>query len=229
MQLPEQLPGMDILLTEVDATTKTISAQLGNATLPPSEDNKPAYEQCEFWQHIGFSSRPATVILPSANAPQALTLARDDYPIIYATRDTRGQEIRGNMGPGETCLYASGADGTGQARVLLKSDSSINLYTQKDGAGMAIQITPASDTISLVNSVGNGIIINADGVFLVVNGAKAGLSIKADGSVSLIATGQAQVDGSSIVLGSNVLPVVSAALSGPSGMAGKASLKTLIE
>lgn len=217
--------GLDVLNTVVDATTKTITAMLGDAV---GEETSSA--NAEWWQHVGFASRPSkpTKGQPSA---QVVTLTASDEDAVIASRDVRGQVIYGALSHGETCIYASGEDGASQGRVLLKTDGSINVYTRagntSGGAGMAIMVTPATNTISLVNGLGFGIIISEVG--LKFTAGDSAISLNADGSIKITAKGQAQIDGATVVLGSIAIPLVNAALKGPTGIAGVASLKVLIE
>lgn len=217
--------GLDVLATVVNTTTKTITAMLGSSA---GEETESA--NAEWWQHVGFSSRPSNPTKGSASA-QVITLKGTDVDAAIASRDIRGQAIYGNLGPGETCVYATGANGTGQARVLLKTDGSINLYTRagntSSGNGMAIMLTPSNDSFSLTTGAGMAIVATADGLKLTAGDAS--LSLNADGTIKLVGKGQVQVDGSTVVIGSVAVPVVSAALKGPTGVAGVASLKVLVE
>ncbi len=184
----------------------------------------------EWWQHVGFISRPPEAVAGS-KACQVVAFRESDHDVIVASKDTRGQELAGSLGPGETSIYAAGADGTSQGRITIKGTGSINLYTREgntaSGQGMGLFIDPATDTISLINSQGYGIVINGDGVF--VTAKESSLSLESGGKASLIAKGQAQVDGSGILIGSNGVPGVNSALVGPTGMAGAASAKVVIQ
>lgn len=219
--------GLDVLNTVVDSTTKVITAMLGDST---NEETTSA--NAEWWQHVGFASRPSKPTKGSASA-QCVVLKASDVDAVIASRDVRGEAIKGNLSYGETCIYASGEDGTSQGRILLKTDGSVNLYTRvgntDGGAGMVIMLTPSTNTISLVNGLGYGIIIDADGVKITAGGSGSGLTLNANGSVKLIGTGQTQIDGSTVLLGSVAVPVVNAALHGPTGISGAPSLKVLIE
>jgi hypothetical protein len=58
----------------------------------------------------------------------------------------RAQDIYGHLGEGETCLYSVGSEGQGQARVSLKGDGSVTLFTTEDntktGAGTYLKLAP---------------------------------------------------------------------------------------
>lgn len=217
--------GLDILTTTVNAATKRILAQTGDVVKDATDA-----DGAEWWQHVGFASRPPK---PQAGkqAAQAVVLKTSDRDVVIGSVDQRGLELYGNLDHGESCLYAAGEDGKAQARVLLKKDGSINLYTRKgntsSGAGMIVQVDATNGAIRLINDKGYGLIIDSDGVKL--TSGSAGLTLDSDGNARLIGTGKTQVDGGGIVLGSLAVTGVNSALTGVTGVAGKASLKVLIE
>lgn len=218
--------GFDIMKTTVDAVTKKITAQLGSVV-----GNSVDSEGAELWQQVGFASRPSK---PQAGktAAQACVVKMGDHDIIIATQDLRGLELYGALADGETCVYAPGEDGEGQARVLLKADGSITMFSKQgnspSGVGMMIQLDATNNAIRLLNASGHGLIIDEDGVTLTA-GAGAALTLEAEGDISLVGTGKTQVDGGGVIIGSAAVPGVNSALTGVTGVAGKASLKTLIE
>lgn len=128
--------GKDILCTTLDLATGVLSAQTGDSTT-----QTPDVDRAEWWQHTGFSSRP-TVPSPGNAACQSIVLKRSDRDIILATRDVRGTDILGNLADGETCVYASGAQG----RSVYKADGSINHITtdsnKPDGNSVFIRVGP---------------------------------------------------------------------------------------
>lgn len=217
--------GLDILTTTVNASTKRILAQTGDVVKDATET-----DGAEWWQHVGFASRPPK---PQAGkqAAQAVVLKTSDRDVVIGSVDQRGLALYGNLDHGESCLYAAGEDGEAQARVLLKKDGSINLYTRKGntsaGAGMVIQIDAINGAIRLLNDKGYGIIIDADGVK--ITSGNAALVLTGSGDATLVGKGNTQVDGSGVVIGSVAVPGVNSALTGVTGVAGKASLKVLIE
>lgn len=219
--------GVDILRTTVSAATKRILAQTGSITGgngPPDRDN------VEWWQHVGFASRPPKA-QAGKKACQAIVVRQGGTDFAIASQDPRGLELYGALSDGETCVFAPGEDGTGQARILLKKDGSINLYTRKGntsgGTGMLMQLDASGGAVRLLNDKGYGIIIDGDGVKITSGGA--GLTLTGSGDASLIGKGKTQVDGASVCIGSQALPGVNAALHGPSGLAGIPSVKVLIE
>lgn len=215
--------GFDILTTRVDQTTKKITAQLGSVVA-----QKVDTDAAEWWQAYGLATRPPK---PEAGkqAAQAVVLRAGDYDICIASQDLRGLELYGTLDHGEVCLYSAGEDGNGQARVLLKKDGSVSLYTRKgntkDGTGMLVQLDAANGAARVLNDKGYGLIVDADGVTLTAG--NAALTLSGDGKASLVGTGQTQVDGSTIVLGSIAAPVVNSVLVGATGLVGVASAKVL--
>lgn len=217
--------GADILRTDVEGPN-TLMAQIGDATTSSSP------EPAEWWQHVGFASRPSEVSGSgkNANSAQAIVIARTDYDIVIASRDTRFQDIYGALKPGETCMYGTGADGLAQGRILIKQNGSINLFTKEGnvdgGSAMGVFINPDDDSITILNSAGYGIIINGDGV--AITAKDSALTLKSGGDVSLVGKGKTQIDGGGICLGSTAVPGVNSALVGVTGLAGVASTKVLI-
>lgn len=214
--------GLDILTTVVNAATKRILVQTGDAVKEATDT-----DGVEWWQHVGFASRPPK---PQAGkqAAQATVLKTSDRDIAIASVDQRGLDLYGNLDHGETCLYAAGEDGTAQARALLKKNGSISLYTRvgnsPTGAGMIVQLDAENDAIRITNGAGYGLIIDSNGVRIFA-GSNAGVTVGSDGKCSMIGTGQCQVDGSTVILGSVALPVTNAVIVGPSGTLGAPSGK----
>ncbi len=217
--------GIDILKTVVDATTRTIVAQIGDVVHEVNEG-----DGAEWIQHIGFISRPGKPVAKKC-AAQGWAIRRRGRDVVFASRDLRGLELAGEIDDGETCVYAAGPDGESQGRILIKKNGSINLYTRKGntktGAGMVVAIDPMTDTISIVNSKGFGLVIDGDGVKLTSKGAA--VSLTEAGAASVIGKGATQIDGKTVTLGANVVPVANAALKGPTGISGSPSLKVMIE
>lgn len=226
--------GLDVLRTTRDDVTKTILAYLGDVLGATGDTPKPGAsegERAEWWQHVGFISRPSKPQKGKA-ACQVVAYRQTDHDVCLASRDLRGQELAGKLEDGETCLYAGGETGTGQARAILKANGDVFLYTRKGnveaGGGITVQLEAASDTIRIINSKGNGIVIDETSLMLMVAG-KASMVLGGDGISIVAATGKTQIDGPNIVLGANVIPFQSAALKGISGVTGSPSLKVLIE
>lgn len=208
-----------ILSSAKTADNGSVLLQTGDAATGFVEN-----DSVEHWQQPGLQSLPPNPV-PGQSGTQAVVFRQTDTDICIATREIRGQQNSGNLGPGETMLYAAGADGTSQGRILLKNDSSVNIYTSASAGatGMAIMVTPSSDTISLVNAAGFGIIISPDGITLTAG--DSALTLGASGAISLVGKGQTQIDGTSVVLGSIAVPGLNSVLTGVTGIAGVASTK----
>ena len=115
--------GLDILKSVKSAATGLITAQTGDVV-----SSQVVSDNAEWWQHVGFCSRPA-VPTAGSKAAQCVSVRRSDNDAIIASRDARGTSIYGNLADGETCVYACSS----AARVLLKADGSANVYTLTGG------------------------------------------------------------------------------------------------
>jgi phage gp45-like len=189
--------GFDVLTTTVNATTKKITAQLGSVVGKTTDT-----DNAEWWQHYGFASRPPK---PEAGkeAAQAVVVRMGDHDIVLASQDLRGLELYGALDHGETCIYAAGSDGKGQARVLLKKDGSINIYTKEGntsgGAGVALMLR-ADGSVSIATPSKAALLIEADGSIKLFN-SSGGIQVKADGSVKVASGGKVEISGASITMG----------------------------
>lgn len=169
--------GVDILKTVVDSATKSILAQTGDVQADASDA-----DQVEWWQHAGFTSRPSQASSQSA-AAQAITIKGGAYDAIIASRDLRGQELYGSLGDGETALYAAGADGNSQGRILIKDNGSINLVTTHDNtpSGKTTGLFVGPDSIQMICRWGM-IVIDQDGINISTFGNKLTPDVAAGGS-----------------------------------------------
>lgn len=132
--------GYDVLSTAIDTATNAISAQIGDVSAGVAEASED-----EWWQHVGFASRPAKGVL-GQGASQCIAITRSDRNAIIATRDARGFAIYGNLKDGETCVYAPAS----MARTFYKADGSVTHYTTADNTpeGEAIYWRMARDGFS---------------------------------------------------------------------------------
>lgn len=189
--------GFDILSTTVETTTKKILAQIGNVVGQTVDS-----DNVEWWQHYGFASRPPKPE-PGKSAAQAVVLRGGDHDIAIASQDLRGLELYGQLDHGEVCIYAAGEDGNAQARVLLKKNGSINLFTKKgntaDGAGMGIFVDP-DGSISLAGGSGAGFQLSADNSVKLFNAAGS-FQIKADGKMRVASKTKLDISAPAIALG----------------------------
>lgn len=190
--------GVDILSTSVSDTTKKILAQTGSNTGEGQTSN----DGVEWWQHVGLASRPSDPE-KGKTAAQAVIVRQGTIDVAIASQDARGLALYGNLKAGETCLYAAGADGAAQARVLLKADGSINLFTKEGnatgGAGMGVFIN-ADGSISIASHNGAAVLMGTDGSVKIFNGS-GGVQVLADGSIKLASGAKVEISGASITMG----------------------------
>jgi len=210
--------GIDILGTEVDPETGTVLSQTGDAPNKQTDS-----DGVKMLFPPGFIARPPAPT-PDGKACQALVRRCGDRDVAIGYFDVRAQKLAGNLAPGETCLYAGGTDGKGQARLLLKANGAAALYTAEGntqgGNSIAIQVN-TDGSISL-SCGGGAITIGNDGIKIVEKGG-AGIMLSG-GNITLIGTGIA-LNGGSVSLGANAtMPV----LWGPTGIAGAASLSVKV-
>ncbi len=216
-----------VLSSKLSSKTKKILLQIGDV----NGEGQVEQDDVSLWQQPGLASRPAKAE-PGKDAAQVFVVraGAEDYAIAF--QDNRDLAIYGTLAEGETCIYATGDTGDAQARALFKKDGSITLYTRQgntsSGTGMMIQLDAMNGAIRLVSPHGHGIIIDEDGIKMFAGNDAGAITIGADGNIRSIATQQNQTDGGTVVLGSTVVPVINAALTGPTGIAGVASTKVLI-
>lgn len=131
--------GCDVLATEI-ADNGSLTAQTGDVI-----SNEVTSDQAEIWGCLGLASRPAKPVAGKSSA-QCIKINGGDRDACIAWRDTRGQDIYGNLGPGDTVLYAPGPEGEGQAKVCLKGDGAITIHTTNDntesGKGVYLRLDP---------------------------------------------------------------------------------------
>lgn len=199
--------GIDVLKTTVSESTKKITAQLGSVV-----GKTTTTDNAEWWQQVGFVSRPPKPVA-GKSACQALAIIDSSSDIIFATMDLRGMELQGQLDDGETCIYAAGSDGLAQARILLKKDGSINLFTKKGNtaAGIGLGIFVNTDgSISAVGPTGAGFQLGADNAIKLFN-ASAALQVLADGTIKLASKKKIVVSAPTMTLGGmTAQPVVNA-------------------
>lgn len=133
--------GRDILSSTVSAGQSTILLQTGDAVAGEVEDNN-----VELYQQAGLWSRPAKAT-PGLPACQGVMIRDGGRDVCIAQRDTRANNIYGNLGAGETCVGASTGPNTTApqtwARTVYKGNGSINhLTTDSAGNTMLNRLTP---------------------------------------------------------------------------------------
>jgi len=140
-------PGMDVLGTTQDAGTGAVIAQTGDVVA-----EEPGSDGAEWWQHVGFASRPAKA-RKAQDAAQAVTLNRGDRDIVVASRDLRVTVPP--LAEGEAVLFAVGADLTVKASIVLKQDGTINITSASKVVVHAseVDLASASDFAALSQKV----------------------------------------------------------------------------
>ncbi len=133
-----------IMGTAINPANNTISLITGFAV-----SNNTIGPTVQLWQQSGIASIPA-LPEPGIGSAESINLIRSTGDISIATRDLRNQSIYGNLNPGEVCLYATGpvASMPGQARVILKGDGSVTLFTTADTIGPGGVNIPTGNTSS---------------------------------------------------------------------------------
>ena len=132
--------GLDVLNLAVDKVTGVLLAQLGD-----SVNGTVASSGAEWWQHVGFTSRPSPSVKGQPGC-QAFAVRLGDQDCIIATRDLRMANAIGVLKDGETCVFAGGIDGDAQGKVLLKQDGSVTLFTtdsnDRNGKSVFLRVSP---------------------------------------------------------------------------------------
>lgn len=119
--------GASVLGSTVNDANNCISITTGDAVI-----NEVTGPKTQFWQQFGFASRPA-LAAPGIGAAQTINISRANGDIAIAGRDLRDASIYGKLGPGDTCVYGTGATGLGQARIYANgNDGSVTLSTTAD-------------------------------------------------------------------------------------------------
>ena len=118
---------VDLLTSIRDANTNTVLVQTGSVTEEYAD-----CDNAEYWGTIGIASRPAQPVAKSS-AAQGIAIRFGDRHRIIATRDVRGQEIYGNLGEGETCVYAGGRSLTVRRRGARTSSQRRQRFDGHDG------------------------------------------------------------------------------------------------
>lgn len=214
--------GVDILKTTIVSATKRILAQTGSVVGKTVDS-----DNVEWWQHVGFASRPTKPVAGKA-AAQGFVVRDGSHDVIIASQDDRGRALYGALDDGETCVYAAGADGNSQGRILLKKDGGVTVYTTKgntaSGTSVAIQANP-DGSINLASEYG-AIQISSSGITCI---ATSGAGFKADASGFTIIGTQLGLNAGTVSLGAGAatgvatqltqLPVVTAHTADAASMA----------
>lgn len=184
----------DVLTTTLATETKRVLANTGNV------NGQTESAAVQWVQQVGLASRPAKPA--NGKAAQAVVVEGGGIDIAIASQDVRFNEVYGSLAEGEVCLFAVGPDGTAQARILLKANGSINLYTVKGNAagGKSMGVFINTDGSINIASDGNGVLVGADKSVKIFNDGGA-LQIMPDGKVKLSAGPQLALSGGSVAIG----------------------------
>jgi hypothetical protein len=189
--------GQDVLNTRIHPKTKKMLAQLGDVVHETTDT-----DNAEIWFAPGMFARPSK---PEAGktAPQSVSLCAGDHDIVIAMTDERGRELQATLDYGETGMYAAGPDGTAQARVLLKKNGTIAIFTKKgntkDGVGIQIAVN-ADGSITIAGSEGNAILLGSDGSIKAFN-SSGGFSVSSSGVVKVSGSTQLALSAGSVAIG----------------------------
>ena len=136
------IPSVQVLNTAMGATNGSIIVQYGDVT---SEDTE-GFE-AQLVQQPGLISLPPNAV-PGGTAAECTIIKTEYRDFAIAMRDVNTQAQYGMIGPGETCIYGVGANGTSQGRIICKNNSSVTMATTDTGdtSGNAVyfQVSPTS-------------------------------------------------------------------------------------
>jgi hypothetical protein len=168
---------VDVLSTARNTKNGALSAQLGD-----SVNGETTADGAEWFQHVGFASRPSRAE-PGKPSCQALVVETTGRDVCYASRDLRGSLAYGELGEGESCVYANGPNNTGTGVIAARDDgttATLELLVKRGNSsgGAAVRV-----------------IVSSDGSVTVESGAA---SVVVDG-----VTGAVAVHGTSVTLGSS--------------------------
>lgn len=152
--------GIAALNTSQDDTTGTYLVQTGNVG-----DGTKESDRAEWWQTPGFCSLPPN---PTENqAAELFVYRRGSNDVILASRDQRGAR---KINPGETIIYASGADGKGQAQVYCDANGAVTVSTTTDNTASGQPISCKLDASGVKLSTPGGSVMLATSGAVTVSG-----------------------------------------------------------
>lgn len=181
----------------------------------------------------GLASRPSKPNADTKEAAQALVFKTGTRDVVLGIKDARNASIYGGITEGETCLFASGPEGEGTGRVLMKDSgdsASITLLLQKDNdsAGLPIILQLKSDgslNIALADKV--AVNMNADGINMAATNGTLSSSVSITPTeINLVST-KININGQGVLIG----PAPTAATPctvGPVGMSAVGSSCVLV-
>lgn len=138
--------GLDVLKTSLSTATNLIVAQLGNAVTQVATS-----DDAEWWQHVGFASRPR-VPTPGQGAAQVVVITRSDHDAVIASKDDRAAGIYGQLADGETAVFASVVGG---GLAVFKADGSIVVTAGDNQASVTIKAGGEVDVFGTTIKLGD--------------------------------------------------------------------------
>ena len=134
------IPNANILNVALSPTNGSLVAQIGDVQNEDVEN----YD-AQWVQQSGFCSVPPNAV-PNQTASEGVVLKTQYRDYVIACRDFSTQNNYGNIGPGEFCVYAAGAAGTSQGKIVGKNNGSVTIYSTDDntssGSGVYFQVSP---------------------------------------------------------------------------------------
>jgi phage gp45-like len=147
--------GVDILKTSKTNAATFITAQIGNVLTSIATG-----DVSEWWQHVGFASRPRAP-QPGAGAAQAVVIKRSDHDAVIASRDSRSAAVYHSLADGETAIFAS----EGDAIIILRANGTIEVTggTVKIGDSAAAALAKAAAISDLQTAINGWVPVPNDG------------------------------------------------------------------
>ena len=138
----------DILGTTVGSNS-SVTAKIGNI-----HSNNDSYSQnAQVWSITGLASLPAPVS-DTKDCAQAISIARHDQDIIFATRDTRYQSSTSDISAGDIYLYSTGPAATSAIKVKSNNIIDINGNTINIDA-TTVNINTSTVPLSTTTNIGS--------------------------------------------------------------------------
>lgn len=143
---------LDVLSTTISPLTGYIVAQIGNVVT-----SQPSGDVSEWWQHVGYASRPRKPT-PGKQSAQVFVVQKSDHDAILGSRDARTASVYATLDHGETAVFAS----DGPAVIFLRKDGTIEITggTVKIGDATAESLTYAAKFQALCDSLAKVIATN---------------------------------------------------------------------
>lgn len=209
-------------LTDVaDILNSSVTDGVVRLTIGDSRDDKAVAADASMWSMDGFFSRPKPP--DSTGSSEAIYIVDGDDKIVIATRDNRFADLVGTLNPGDRAIVA------GDARIFVKEDGSITLYTvsQPDDDNMLLHMSGKDGKFILAIGTAR-IVITNDRIEFATNDASLVLDadgISVAGKHCAFLTGSGQLGAGALLPPAPLVPPapLSSILKGPTGMAGSPS------